>query len=190
MPETTKQSDRENVRTKPTPFPVKKQEKNVSIACPIDNEKHHLGKCPDFLKKNLSKKGSILSQAQTSVLIVSHPVTRLKTANRLFNVNSPTVENDITQAFIVKIRDQRPLPPNLVILTTKTHRSKKLPQATLNLPKTRPPSSNQQLRSIPVPDSSIKQLVNFKQLPYAFMATKVLWAATPYSIPVVPHLIY
>ena len=116
-----------------------------------------------------------MSEAQTSVLIVSHPVTRLKTANRLFDVKSPTVENDITLAFIVKIKDQRPLPPNLVILTTKTNRSKKLPQATLNLPKTRPPSSNQQLRSIPVPDSSIKQLVNFKQFPYTFMATKVLW---------------
>ena len=51
MPETTKHCDREKVRAKPTIFSVKKQEKNASIAFPMDNEKHHLGKCPDFLKK-------------------------------------------------------------------------------------------------------------------------------------------
>ena len=99
MPETTKQSHRENIGTEPTTtFPVKKKtRKNASIACPIDNEKHHMGKCPAF-PKSLSKKGfgfAILSEAQTSVSIVFHPVTRLKTANRQFDVKSPTVENDI-----------------------------------------------------------------------------------------------
>ena len=45
MPETTKQSHRENIGTEPTTtFPVNKQEKNVSMACPFDNEKHHMGK--------------------------------------------------------------------------------------------------------------------------------------------------
>ena len=34
MPETTKQSDRENVRTKPTTFPVKKQEKKCFHSLP------------------------------------------------------------------------------------------------------------------------------------------------------------
>ena len=55
MRETTKQSDRENVRADPTPFSVKKQEKNASVAWPISNQKHHLGKGPDFPKKIFRK---------------------------------------------------------------------------------------------------------------------------------------
>ena len=104
-------------------------------------------------------------------------------------VKSPTVEKTTTLlAFIVKIRDQRPLPLNLVILTTKTLRSKKLLQATRSLTKTRTRNSNQKLLSMRVPDSSIKQLFNSKQFPYASKTNKVLWTLTPSSIPVVQHL--
>ena len=72
MPETTKQSNRENVRTKPTTLPVEKEEKNASIACPIDNEKHHLGKCPDFLKK-----------------LVQERINFVRSSNLCFNCLSP-----------------------------------------------------------------------------------------------------
>ena len=65
LPETSKQNDRTPVSSKAKTdwLPIKKQDKLGSIACPIDNEKHHLGKCPTFLKKPVSDRISFVKSS-------------------------------------------------------------------------------------------------------------------------------
>ena len=71
MPQTIKHSDRKSFRSKPTTFSEKKQ-KNASVSCAIDQEKHHLRNCPDFLKK-----------------LVQETINFVRSSNLPFNCLSP-----------------------------------------------------------------------------------------------------
>ena len=178
MPETTKQSNRENVRTKPTTLPVEKQEKNASIACPIDNEKHHLGKCPDFLKKLVQERINFVRSSNLCFNCLSsrHKVEDCKSTLRCQVTNCGKRHHTSLHR-----ENQGP-----ASTSTKPGHSnhkntpiQKIASSDTKFAENKASDSNQQLRSIPVPSSSIKQLVDFKQSPYAFMVTKVLWTATP-----------
>ena len=100
-------------------------------------------KCPDFLKKLVQERINFVrcSNLCFNCLSPRHKVEDCKSTVRCQGTNCGKWHHTSLHR---ENKDQRPLPPNLVILTTKTHRSKKLPQATPNLPKTRPLSSNQQ----------------------------------------------
>ena len=100
-----------------------KQEKMPPPRALLITTKHRLGKCHDFLQTFVQERINSVRSSHFCFNSLS-PVTRKKTANRLFDVKSSTAENDITLAFIAQIRDQRPLPPNLVILTTNTLKHK------------------------------------------------------------------
>ena len=141
----------------------------------------------NIIWENLSKKGTILSEAQTSFNCLSprHMVEDCKSTVRCEVTNcgkrhhsSLHCSNQGSASTSTKRgHSNHKITPIQIITTSDTKFAKNK-------------ASQFESKTAFNTSTRFKKLVKFKLFPYASKAGKVLWTATTYSTPVVLHLMY